>query len=299
MKNIFCLNCGENTHNYKKCSKDITSCGIIKISLKKLNKNLKNIISKNLNNYLFNIDNFNYINLSNINKIKKFYNSIHFLMIRRKHSLNYIEFIRGKYNMNYNSIEKMFKLMTKKEVNTLLNSSFDNIWNNVWKNTAKLTKYNKEYTKSKNKFNNIISKYKNDLSKIKIEYDEPEWEFPKGRRLYNENNINCAIREFNEETNKNITKNDINNNIIPIKESFKGTNNKNYINIFYLSIILDKDNVGNVNNNEVSMIQWFTYNEIIMRLREYNSSKIILLNKILLLLTSILECNINNNYLSY
>ena len=71
------------------------------------------------------------------------------------------------------------------------------------------------------------------------------------------------------------------------------------MNIFYLSIILDKDNIRDVNNNEVSMIQWFTYNEIIMKLRDYNSSKIILLNKILLLLTSILECNINNNYLSY
>ena len=181
----------------------------------------------------------------------------------------------------------------------ILNLSFDSIWNNVWKNTAKLTKYNKEYIKSKNKFNNIINKYKKDLSKIKIEYDEPEWEFPKGRRLYSENNLNCAIREFNEETNNNITKNNINDNIIPIKESFKGTNNKNYLNIFYLSINLDKDSIGKIDNNEVSMVKWFTYNEIIIKLRDYNSSKVILLNKILLLLTSILECNINNNYLSY
>ena len=96
----------------------------------------------------------------------------------------------------------------------------------------------------------------------------------------------------------NITKNNINSNIMPIKENFKGTNDKNYVNIFYLSINLNKDDIGIVNNNEVSMIQWFTYNEIIMKLREYNSSKIILLNK-LLLLTSILESNINNNYLSY
>ena len=39
------------------------------------------------------------------------------------------------------------------------------------------------------------------------------------------------------------------------------------MNIFYLSIILDKDNVGDINNSEVSMIQWFTYNEIIAEIK--------------------------------
>jgi 8-oxo-dGTP pyrophosphatase MutT (NUDIX family) len=29
---------------------------------------------------------------------------------------------------------------------------------------------------------------------------EPEWGFPKGRRNYNEKDIDCALREFSEET---------------------------------------------------------------------------------------------------
>ena len=45
---------------------------IIKISLKKLNNNFKNIISKNLNNYLFNIDNFKLYKFIKFNKIKNF-----------------------------------------------------------------------------------------------------------------------------------------------------------------------------------------------------------------------------------
>jgi hypothetical protein len=297
-KNPFCINCGDYGHIYKKCTKPITSCGIIMISLKKLDIKTKQIITLNLNNNLYNIDNFNYINLSNIEKIKKFYNSIYFLMIRRKHSLNYIEFIRGKYNLNFESVKKMFLLMSKEEVKYILNNDFDTIWQNVWKNTSNLTKYLKEYNKSKNKFNIIINKYRNDLLKLNIIYDEPEWEFPKGRRLYNENNIKCAIREFKEETYiDNIT---INNNIVPIKEEFKGTNEKDYMNIFYLSINNINNNINNnIINKEVSIISFLNYNDIIKKLRVYNKSKIIILHKILLLLTSLSEYTSNNNFISY
>jgi len=32
-------------------------------------------------------------------------------------------------------------------------------------------------------------------------WEEPEWEFPKGRRKRDETEMICAIREFQEETN--------------------------------------------------------------------------------------------------
>ena len=34
----------------------------------------------------------------------------------------------------------------------------------------------------------------------KTNWDEPEWGFPKGRRNYQEKDMICAIREFEEET---------------------------------------------------------------------------------------------------
>ena len=39
------------------------------------------------------------------------------------------------------------------------------------------------------------------LDNIKSIYTGPEWEFPKGRRILNESNKSCAIRELKEETN--------------------------------------------------------------------------------------------------
>jgi len=69
---------------------------------------LINYSKKIQNNYLFSLD-----EITKIKNIKKkllanyksenFNNIIEYLLIRRKHSLNYVEFIRGKYDIN-NSI---------------------------------------------------------------------------------------------------------------------------------------------------------------------------------------------------
>ena len=53
----------------------------------------------------------------------------------------------------------------------------------------------------------IVEVFKN----VKMNYFEQEWSFPKGRRNFNEFDLDCAIREFEEETNlkeNNITKDD-------------------------------------------------------------------------------------------
>jgi 8-oxo-dGTP pyrophosphatase MutT (NUDIX family) len=39
------------------------------------------------------------------------------------------------------------------------------------------------------------------LNEIKEYWDTPEWGFPKGKKNRNENDRECAIREFREETN--------------------------------------------------------------------------------------------------
>ena len=57
---------------------------------------------------------------------------------------------------------------------------------------------------------------------------EPEWGFPKGRRNFQENDLQCAIREFSEEPILN--KISIIKNLIPFDEIFTGSN-LNLINI--------------------------------------------------------------------
>ena len=47
-------------------------------------------------------------------------------------------------------------------------------------------------------------------------WDEPEWGFPKGRRNFNETDLNCALREFNEETGINMKSIKLLEKLVPI-----------------------------------------------------------------------------------
>ena len=56
-------------------------------------------------------------------------------MVQRRDTLGYVEFMRGKYNLeNINYIYDLFKIMTKTERLNILNYSFDLLWNNLWMN---------------------------------------------------------------------------------------------------------------------------------------------------------------------
>jgi 8-oxo-dGTP pyrophosphatase MutT (NUDIX family) len=133
---------------------------------------------------------------------------------------------------------------------------------------ANSKKFLKEYKASKDKFdilksNNFYGLLDNEnLSK----YLETEWEFPKGRKNLNENNLDRAIREFTEETNISCNKIQVLERLNYLEEDFKGTNDINYKNIFYLA---STDNLlhlsTNINNYEISDIKWFTIPEAIKK----------------------------------
>jgi len=56
-----------------------------------------------------------------------------FLFVRKKNSIEYIEFIKGKYNIyDEFSYINLLNYITLKELDTLKNSNFIDIWNNLW-----------------------------------------------------------------------------------------------------------------------------------------------------------------------
>ena len=83
-------------------------------------------------------------------------------------------------------------------------------------------KKNSEYIKLNNKFNKVkeIKLIDEMIKKSQTLWEEPEWEFPKGRINSNEKHLECSIREFEEETG--IKKDFINviENILPFEENF-------------------------------------------------------------------------------
>jgi len=245
----YCNNCGKQGHLFYQCKSPITSLGII---------------------------------------VFRMYNNIpSFLMIRRKDTLGYIDFMRGKYSIyNKEYIMSMFKQMTNEEKNNILSKTFDVLWKEIWGENALSNQYKTEEIISKEKFSmlnsGVINKYQyynlKDIIEESYNYDnwiEPEWGFPKGRRNFKENDYNCAIREFEEETGYSSDVLININNIIPFEELFTGSNYKSYKHKYYLMYMKYEDSLINTvfQTSEVSKIEWKTYDKCIIDIRDYNLEK--------------------------
>lgn len=253
-----CRNCGINGHLYKDCIHPIMSFGIIC--------------------YQINKDNHNH-------------NALKYLMIQRKDSLSFMEFIRGKYNTSdFQYIKKLISSMTLNEKNLLLRKQFDDIWNYAWyQNNSSNIKHTSEYTESKYKFDYLITHniIQNIITNISCGIEqEQEWGFPKGRRKLKESDIDCAIREFCEETR--LSKNDIEikKDIIPFEEIFYGTNNVLYKHTYYLAFIKNSDVSIEVDQccieqiREVRALQWFDYDEVLNHINVHNVERHQIIKKI-------------------
>lgn len=288
-KKPYCTNCGKFGHMLRECNLPITSLGIISVKLDlPIDNNFINLL--NQKKYI-DIDEYNYENIQNLKYLDFFKNKIKFMVIQKKHSNNYIEFIRGKYSIDdENKIIKMLSLMSKHELNLIKSLDFKTLWNNLWLKTSKNKIYEKEFIQSQKLFysirkNNIFKK----IMSLQSIYNTPEWEFPKGRRNNFEKNIDCAIREFYEETG--ISKENIiliNYSQCLIKE-FIGTNNKNYKHIYYLSLCNNNNNIEQniISKNEIGNIKWCNFDEALSLFRNYEQQKIDLITKAFLFYVNI------------
>ena len=243
-KNV-CNNCGKSGHIFYQCTLPITSYGIILFRVKE--------------------------------------NKLQFLMIRRKDSFGYIDFIRGKYSPhNICQLQKIIDEMSIDEKKRILEFSFDQLWEKMWGNVINSQYKNEELISSKKmdlirngiKINNETITLQEIIEKSNTSWVEPEWEFPKGRRNNKEKDVDCALREFEEETGIFKNKISIIENIIPFEETFIGTNYKSYKHKYYLAYIDNIEyNLEKYQVAEVSKIEWKTIDECLLSIRPYNLEK--------------------------
>jgi 8-oxo-dGTP pyrophosphatase MutT (NUDIX family) len=244
--NLYCNNCGNKGHLYRGCRYPVMSYGIMCFT-----------------------------------KDKKI------LMIQRKDSLNYIEFLRGKYKLiDQKYILDLLEGCSVSERDRLYNDSFDTLWSNLWfsgpHKKPQTERMIKEYHKSKKLFNSID--IKGILSKCKKNYKTPEWEIPKGRRSNKESNIDCAIREFEEETDLDGSQYILFKNVLPINEEYRGNNGINYKHIYYFALYngnrelsINKDKYEQY--TEISDIRWFTIEDSLKIIRDEHPTKKMIINK--------------------
>lgn len=254
--NNFCNNCGKYGHLYHQCKQPITSIGII--------------------------------------SFRSSSNGIEYLLVRRRNSLGFIEFMRGKYPL-YNKVYlvNIINEMTKEEKEMLLKSTFNELWSYLWGVNIGI-QYRGEEKISLEKFtslklgvtvNNMEYNLESLINESTTSWDEPEWGFPKGRRNYQEKDLQCAIREFEEETpyNKNCMK--IVLNVLPFEEIFTGSNYKSYKHKYYLAYIDSTDKNENYTNSEIGKIEWTSYENACKLIRPYDLEKLSLLSKVNKVLT--------------
>jgi 8-oxo-dGTP pyrophosphatase MutT (NUDIX family) len=276
-----CLNCGKTGHEQKQCKDPITSWGIILVKTDDDSQHFNTDIKK-----YGNFEGIRIYDKTDLLVASENMQKIKFLLIRRKHSLGFSEFIRGKYIVgNINGIRGLFNQMIPEEISLIRENTFDDLWNYFWgTNEIDVTFNKREYTDSKNKFLQLKSKQilESDLDfyldTANPNYPTPEWGFPKGRKKRGESDISCAIREFCEETD--IKESDINilRNIKPIEEELIGTNGVKYKHIYYLAELKKEknnilDNKIGINNLEIGDIGFFTYDESIELIRDYHVEK--------------------------
>jgi ADP-ribose pyrophosphatase YjhB (NUDIX family) len=278
--NIICANCGEKGHYHKSCDKPITSLGIILFTKNKTSNSSSNITSNSTSNSTSNTKN----------------EELKFLMIRRKDTIGYVEFIRGRYNKyNIETISNFISEMTKDEIEKIQTKTFDELWKELWMEKTMSESLLKKFEVAKKKFNDLkngylVNGYYYNLNKIiknnALYWNEPEWGFPKGRRNSNETNIEAALREFTEETG--YKSNEIVLYKYPIfSEMFIGSDNLKYRHLYYIAELkknkdepkLNKDNKNQL--LEISDIGFFSLKECVdSKIRFYLNEKKRIIQKV-------------------
>jgi ADP-ribose pyrophosphatase YjhB (NUDIX family) len=265
----YCNNCGKYGHYFRECKYPITSYGIICIQI-------------------------NPFPLEYNQKLQS--SNVKFLAVRRRNTLSYVEFIRGKYK--YSDIEflrTLFSRMTILERNLIKTEPFNILWNSLWINDQFKEINRTEYNRASKKYDDLkkgviinsnFVTVSTLLEKTMSHYKETEWNFPKGRRNCYEDDMECAEREFQEETNLVSGDYEICDTILPFIQQHIGSNNVSYKTVYYLALCvtnkpLQIDETNKHQLGEVSKIGWYSFETLTNDLlRKYSGHKITCLTNV-------------------
>ncbi len=262
-----CSNCGGAGHTFRQCLEPVLSYGLIVFRPKAATPGLESRLCSaetTLNGTDGPL-------------------SYQVLMICRKDSLRFVEFIRGKYSLRDETyIKQLLCNMTAEERTLLATYSFAELWNHVW-GTINPRNYRTDFEQSQEKFNELKSSSTLErlLGETEPLWPTPEWGFPKGRRNINESDLSCAIRECMEETGLERKQLFIFDSVEPFTETFYGDNKVYYSHKYYPALVAANTEVSMsppalVNahmSREISDIRWMDIEEALAIIRPESPEK--------------------------
>jgi 8-oxo-dGTP pyrophosphatase MutT (NUDIX family) len=282
-----CINCGGYGHTFRGCLAPVTSYGIILFRVNGDWNQAKEFLE----------------NPTSISGLESVMKQIEFLLIQRKDSLGFVELMRGKYRIeDISYIKTQLAGLTSTEREKILTQPFDELWQNLWgyDPDAPSHAYKNEKELARSKLEQLRSGFQTSdgkqitlellLQDIPQQWITPEWGFPKGRRDGKESELRCALRELYEETG--IVEKDIYfiRNLLPLQETFFGTNHVHYCHKYFVGYMpvvkpIQIDSTNRHMVREIGNIGWFPLNEALDKIRPDNIEK----REILLKVSSLLR----------
>jgi len=234
-KQPVCNNCNKCGHFFHQCRLPITSYGII-------------VYRRNIHT-----------------------GNTEFLMICRKDSFGFTDFVRGKYQLHSDEkIQQLINEMSMGEKHKIVSTPFQQLWQQLWVGTTSRT----DESSSSRKFEFLTSELPQLISNSTTCWEDAEWEFPKGRRNYHEKDLDCALREFEEETGYRRSDVSIVENIVPYDEIFIGSNNKSYKHKYFIACMNNwSDKIPSHQTSEVSKTEWKTLDDCLNSIRPNSLEK--------------------------
>lgn len=217
-------------------------------------------------------------------------NELEILLVKKRCTYMYASFLNGLYKKKDTLyINAMFNGMTQCEKADILTLDYEKMWFRMYsyvpqkiehkkfdiKMSAKSTTDTYEYIKSYNSYYELYAKKKRKFESLFFYENSTylenlvnnsacgviKWEIPRGKKEKGENTLDCAIREFKEETGVNVNDYNILFGIDPIIDSYISSGVQ-YIHSYYIAV--DKGLVSPIINggSEISESQWLNVNSL-------------------------------------
>jgi 8-oxo-dGTP pyrophosphatase MutT (NUDIX family) len=231
-RKVICANCGSKGHVFRHCPDPIVSCGII-----------CRRVSCGVTQYL---------------------------IVQRKDSYSFVEFMRGKYDpCDRGYLADIFCGMTSDERLAVSRERFDALWKTLWNGFSK-ARFRPDYEDASRKFALLKSGVLgHDVESLLRDSegrgrDEPEWGFPKGRRNSSSETVTeCAVREMIEETGIEKSNLVLDDGGDCFEETFLGNNGIWYRHVYRAATLVDPHAPLSPCQREVRQIRWVDGPELV------------------------------------
>jgi ADP-ribose pyrophosphatase YjhB (NUDIX family) len=193
--------------------------------------------------------------------------NLSFLIYQRRDTFEYTDFLCGMYYQE-SHLMTLLSLITREERERLLNFSFQELWDDMWLDpNCKI--YRDRFAYAKDKFELIQKDLPFLFYKLGTTKEIAPWGFPKGKKAMKETELNCALREFEEEVGVSISTFKIKDQTA--SEFYRGSNKKSYSTLYFLvqspeKFLPEKQTIENRIRNttvteEASDVKWVSLNE--------------------------------------